>query len=197
MKFLYPELGTIDPKAPKAERLQQLANAVTNERNGRLSRTIVNRLWQRMMGRGVIEPVDEMDNIPWDGDLLDAMAWSFAHEQHYDIKKAIESIVLSRAYQLPAVPAASEDHKDYVFAGPSIKRMTAEEFVDAVSQIGGVWSGTIAAKLTDNAERYAKAKWIWNSKDAATSAAGQSVFPESDRREARLGVVQGDFDGGQ
>ena len=176
MKFLYPELGTIDPKAPKAERLQQLASAVTSERNGRLSRTIVNRLWQRLMGRGIIEPVDEMDNIPWDGDLLDAMAWSFAHEQHYDIKKAIESIVLSRAYQLPAVPAASEDHKDYVFAGPSIKRMTAEEFVDAVSQIGGVWSGTIAAKLTDNAERYAKAKWIWNNKDAATSAPPGKVY---------------------
>ncbi len=170
MKFLYPELGTIDANAPKDVRIQQLAQAVTSKRNGRLSRTIVNRLWRRLMGRGIIEPVDEMDNPPWDADLLDAMAWDFAHDQKYDVKKVIEEIVLSRAYQLPAVPAADESNKDYVFAGPGVKRMTAEEFVDAVSQITGVWTGMIAAKLTDNAERYAKAKWIWNDKDAATAA---------------------------
>jgi len=104
MKFLYPELGSIDQKAPREERIAQLAKIVTDEKNGRLSRTIVNRLWQRLMGRAIIEPVDEMDNRL--GTRTCWMHWrgEFAHEQHYDVKQAIEQIVLSRAYQLAAVP---------------------------------------------------------------------------------------------
>ncbi|HTG44582.1 MAG TPA: DUF1549 domain-containing protein, partial [Verrucomicrobiae bacterium] len=62
MKFIYPELGEIDAQAPKEDRLKKLAEIVTSERNGRLTRTIVNRLWARFMGRGLIEPVDEVDN---------------------------------------------------------------------------------------------------------------------------------------
>lgn len=176
MKFLYPELGSIDQAAPKEKRIEQLAAIVTNEKNGRLSRTLVNRLWQRLMGRGIIEPVDEMDNKPWNGDLLDALAWEFAHDQKYDVKKAITQIVLSRAYQLPAVPAADERDEAFVFAGPAVKRMSAEQFVDAVAQVGNVWPGKMDAKLTDNAEKYAKAKWIWNDKEAAKSAPPGKVY---------------------
>jgi mono/diheme cytochrome c family protein len=176
MKFLYPELGTIDPNAPKEKRVQQLADAVTNEKNGRLSRTMVNRIWKRLMGRGLIEPVDEMDNKPWSQDVLDALAWSFAHEQHYDLKKAIETIVLSRAYQLESVPQSESDEKDFVFRGPCIKRMTAEQFVDAVARVGDVWPTRQDAKLTDAAERYGAAKWIWSSKDAAASAAPGTIY---------------------
>ncbi len=176
MKFLYPELGTIDQSAPKTQRIEQLAKIVTSERNGRLSRTIVNRLWQRLMGRAIIEPVDEMDNPPWNTDLLDALAWDFAHDGKYDLKRTIETIVLSRAYQLPAVPLADENAKEYVFAGPGIKRMTAEQFVDAVSTVSGVWSGKVEAKLTDSAERYAKAKWIWNDREASKAAAPGKLY---------------------
>ncbi len=50
--FLYPELGTIDPAASRPERLEQLAELLTKKENGRFSRTVVNRLWQKMMGRG-------------------------------------------------------------------------------------------------------------------------------------------------
>src|SRR5439155_11887445 len=85
MKFLYPQLGSIDEKQPREQRLTQLAQIITAERNGRLSRTIVNRLWQRLMGRGIVEPVDEMDNPPWNADLLDALAWDFSHANKYDV----------------------------------------------------------------------------------------------------------------
>ena len=39
--------------------------------NGRLQRTLVNRYWARLLGRGLVEPVDEMDRLPWDQDVLD------------------------------------------------------------------------------------------------------------------------------
>ncbi|OYU97883.1 MAG: hypothetical protein CFE26_28525, partial [Verrucomicrobiales bacterium VVV1] len=49
VKFLYGELGMIDGKADPATRKQQLADIITGRTNGRLPRTIVNRLWQRFM----------------------------------------------------------------------------------------------------------------------------------------------------
>src|SRR5207244_7284569 len=51
VKFLYPELGTIDAQAPREKRLEQLAAVLTSRRNGRLARTLVNRIWGRLMGR--------------------------------------------------------------------------------------------------------------------------------------------------
>ena len=57
---------------------------------------------------------------------------------NYDVKKTIETIVLSRAYQLPSEPIG-ENAKEYVFAGPCFKKMTAEQFADGVSTLTGVW----------------------------------------------------------
>ncbi len=138
IKFLYPELGTIGSAAPREKRLAQLATILTSSKNGRLARTLVNRLWQKLLGRGLVEPTDEMDNRPWDPDLLDWLASDFA-DNGFDVKRTIEEIVMSRAYQLPAMSLKSEQQADFVFAGPAVKRMTAEQFVDSVSQVTGVW----------------------------------------------------------
>ncbi|MGB7161165.1 MAG: PSD1 and planctomycete cytochrome C domain-containing protein [Tepidisphaeraceae bacterium] len=149
LKFLYPQLGEIDATKPKAERVKQLAEIITSERNGRLTRTIVNRVWQRMLGRGLVEPADEMDNEPWSTDLLDALAVKFADDK-YDVQKLIELIATSRAYQLPAVVSKDENAEEYVFAGPSIRRMSAEQFLDAVAALTGAKLNTKPSKL-DNA----------------------------------------------
>src|SRR5262249_45067008 len=102
MKFLYAKLGTIDAKATRAARLQQLATVITGRTNGRLSRTIVNRLWARFMGRGLVEPVDDMEQPAWDVDLLDWLAEDLvAHG--YDLKRTMGLILTSRAYQMAAI----------------------------------------------------------------------------------------------
>jgi hypothetical protein len=136
-RFLWPELGSIDPSAPRAKRLEQLAALTTHPDNGRFQRTIVNRIWQRLMGRGIVQPVDVMANRPWNEDLLDYLA-GYLVEQHYDLQKLLEHIATSRAYQSQAAiydeePAAA----DFVFHGPELKRMTAEQFLDAISMITG------------------------------------------------------------
>ncbi len=134
-RFLFPALGTIDAARPKAKRLEQLAGLVTHPDNGRFTRTIVNRLWQRLMGRGIVHPVDVMANRPWSEDLLDYLA-VYLVDQHYDLKKLIEHVVTSRAYQSHAALLAKEPPADeYVFRGPEVKRMTAEQFLDAVWMI--------------------------------------------------------------
>lgn len=131
-RFLWPEIGTIDAKAPKAKRLEQFAALVTHPDNGRFPRTIVNRIWQRMMGRGIVHPVDVMANKPWSEDLLDYLA-NYLVEQKYDLKKLMEHIATSRTYQLvPAVITKEPLGDEYVFRGPELRRLSAEQFMDAV-----------------------------------------------------------------
>lgn len=136
VNFLYPSLGAVD--APTLEkRLEKLSDVMVKPENGRLYRTITNRIWQRLMGRGIIEPVDVMDNEPWDSDLLDWIASDFI-ESGYDLKHLMKSIMLSKAYQLPSVnykELADIKSNNYQFRGPIIRRMSAEQFSDAVSQV--------------------------------------------------------------
>ena len=110
-KFLYPELGKLDTSLPKSERLQRLAELLTSPDNGRFTRTIVNRLWQRQMGRGLVSPVDVMSNEPWNTDLVDFLATDFA-DNGYDLKRTIGLIVRSRAYQSQcAAPVGRDDRR--------------------------------------------------------------------------------------
>lgn len=133
--FLFPQLGTIDASLPREKRLEQLAGLVTHEKNGRFARTMANRLWQRLMGRGIVHPVDVMANPPFDADLLDYLGVYFA-ENRFDLKKLLEHIATSRAYQSAAAVRQEEvPGAEVVFRGPELKRLTAEQFVDAIWQV--------------------------------------------------------------
>jgi hypothetical protein len=145
-KFLFPELGTIDPKQPKAKRLERLAELTTHADNGRFARTIVNRIWHRLMGRGIVHPVDQMGDRPWSEDLLDYLA-AYLVDSNYDLKKLMEHIATSAIYRAQAVPAPKEVSPDeYVFRGPELKRLTAEQFVDAVWMLTGTAPARPVAK---------------------------------------------------
>jgi hypothetical protein len=137
-RFLYPELGEIDPTAMRPARLKQLAEIITGPKDGRLTRTIVNRLWARFFGRGLVEPVDDMEQPAWDPDLLDWLADDLA-ANHYDVKHTIEVMLTSHAYQLPAIDLGDGETKDFVFRGPAIRRLSAEQFRDALGELSGVW----------------------------------------------------------
>jgi len=90
-----------------------------------------------LMGRGIVEPVDEMDNTPWNAGLLDWMAADFIDSGN-DLKHLMRTIMTSKTYQLPTVKYDGPEEiksKEYVFAGPLVRRMSAEQFSDAVSQV--------------------------------------------------------------
>jgi hypothetical protein len=137
-QLLYPELGTVPEDAPLAERHAAAARFFTDPRNGRVARTIVNRYWQKLFGRGLVEPVDEMDGEPWNADVLDWLASDFtAHGS--DLKYLLRLLMTSKAYQLPAAVSPEQPEKPYVFRGPQVRRLSAEEFADTVSAITGEW----------------------------------------------------------
>jgi len=104
-KFLYDELGSIDVSSSPDARQRQLVEIITGKKNGRLPRTIINRIWQRFFGHGLVEPVDEMDKPAWSPDLLDWLAQDLVASD-YDLKHTMEQILTSKAYQLKAVTKA-------------------------------------------------------------------------------------------
>lgn len=137
-QFVFAEVGSIDATVERSQRLEQFANLLTHENNGRFTRTIVNRIWARMMGRGLVEPVDVMANEPWNEDVLDFLA-VFLADNDYDLKRLIELIATSQAYQRQSIAVDQSLNKDgqFIFRGPAPKRLTAEQFVDAVWSITG------------------------------------------------------------
>lgn len=138
LRFLYPELGQIDAQAPKAERLKQFASLLTGRKDGRFSRTIINRLWAKFFGLGLVEPLDDMERPAWRQDLLDWLAEDLA-DNGWDMQHSIELMLTSAAYALPAAPAREPNAKGYVFRGPLPRRMSAEQFRDALGSLTGVW----------------------------------------------------------
>ena len=195
--FLYPELGSIDPAAPRAERMNQLADLLVKPEDGRFARTIVNRLWAHLMGRGIVEPLDDMDQPAWDQDLLDWLADDFVAHQH-DLKHTLALIASSRAYRLPSIGLAEPgDRSTYAFRGPTTKRMTAEQFSDAISTVTDIWpqvsedmvridgrgqGGQVALARAAVASENARARtpvvkvdarWVWSHADASHDPGGR------------------------
>ncbi|HXJ60666.1 MAG TPA: DUF1549 domain-containing protein [Verrucomicrobiae bacterium] len=182
--FIYPELGAIPAGLAKAERTKRLAEIVTQRPNGRLTRTIVNRLWARFMGRGLVEPTDDMEQRAWNPDLLDWLAEDLA-AHGYDLKHTMKLILTSRAYQMSAISLDEQPHADYVFRGPSIRRLTAEQFRDALGALTGVWYSEPAKGInlvvpgTPDTWAYAvpdSTRWIWSEPTAATRAPAGTVY---------------------
>jgi len=145
-KFIYAQLGELEATTNKPARLKQLAQLITQRADGRLGRTLVNRLWQKFYGRGLVEPLDDMDLPAWNPDLLDWLAEDFA-DHGYDLKYLIEVMLTTRAYQLPATPASEKTETAFVFHGPQVRRLSAEQFRDAVGALTGVWYANPAAKV--------------------------------------------------
>ncbi|MBI3863108.1 MAG: DUF1549 domain-containing protein [Planctomycetia bacterium] len=214
--FLYPQLGTIDPAAPRDARMKQLADLLVQEQNGRFARTIVNRVWAKLFGRGLVEPLDNMDSEPWHQDLLDFLSSDFAGHG-YDLRRLLTVLATSQAYQRTGIgfDKAAADSEGFVFRGPFVKRLTAEQFVDTVYTLTSTWPaadggmmkldgraqggqlGAIAQALaerispapSDEQPPLSQAKWIWSRAEARQAAPPQAVFLrrvwELDARPAR------------
>ncbi len=184
--FIYPQLGTIDAAAPRAARMKQLADLLVKPENGRLSRTIVNRLWAQLLGRGIVEPVDDLDQIPWNADLLDWLASDLV-DHGYDSKHTLALICTSQAYQRAAAGLPKPGEDSGPFTGPLVKRMSAEQFVDAVCALAGVTDQARPAAVKPRSREVpvaggaqavgpVTAQWIWSHDKALSSDPGGSIL---------------------
>jgi hypothetical protein len=108
----------------------------------------VNRIWKKLFGRGLVEPIDVMENESWEPRLLEWLASDFV-DHGYDLQHLLRRILASRTYQLLAAPDSAARERDYVFHGPVVRKLTAEQFLDGVSAVTGEWRAIDPADGTD------------------------------------------------
>ena len=133
----FPELstGALSPQMLRnpGDQREQLAALITSPTNRRFPQVIVNRLWKVLMGRGIVEPVDDWDFVdPSHPQLLDYLANEFV-TSGYDLKHVCRLIFNSHAYQRrPHGTEQIVSGEPYLFAAPIQRRMSAEQVVDSL-----------------------------------------------------------------
>jgi len=117
------------PAVPKFSRREVFADSVTKD-NPLLARAFVNRMWGNLMGRGIVQPVDQIDSRHRAShpELLEWLAHDF-EQNGYDIKKLVRNIVLSRAYQLDSRPVGKTVPRPESFARAVEKPLTGEQLL--------------------------------------------------------------------
>lgn len=188
--FLWPELGAIDGALPRAERMAAVAGLVIAPENGYFTRTIVNRVWALLMGRGLVEPLDEMEREAWHPALLDALALDFS-AGGYDLRALIRTIATSDVYQWTAESAPELADTAYVFRGPSARRFTAEQFYDALASLTGVGRANPAFEVPGGAERGGFVRAWRVTLDPLSKALGRTAREQvTTRRESAATTLQ-------
>jgi uncharacterized protein DUF1553/uncharacterized protein DUF1549/cytochrome c len=123
---------------------RDLARQLVDRRNPLVSRVIVNRVWQHLMGRGIVSSVDNLGVLgqpPTHPELLDYLADEFMRDG-WSLKRLIHRIVFSSTYQMASggrQPPAAEtaDPQNLLFHRQNLKRLEGEAIRDAILAISG------------------------------------------------------------
>jgi hypothetical protein len=114
----------------------KLADWMTDPKNPFFARAVANRYWAHFLGRGIVDPMDDMrvTNPPSNPELLDALAQSLI-DSKFSLKTLVKTIVKSRTYQLTSTPNEFNKSDKQAYARYYPKRLQAEVLLDAVNQL--------------------------------------------------------------
>src|SRR6185369_12019967 len=150
-------LGGETPEIKNESRREALARWLTSADNPYFARNLANLVWAHFLGRGIIDPVDDVriSNPPSNPELLDALARHLVDYQ-YDFKKLVRDICSSRTYQLSTRPNDSNIADDRNFSRAAIRRIRAEVLLDCISEVtetqdkfSGLPRGARAVQIAD------------------------------------------------
>jgi hypothetical protein len=161
-----PRTGKVVPPRPLGgkpgaagapDRRLALAEWIISPDNAFFARSLVNRIWFHVVGRGIVDPVDDFrdSNPPANDELLDALARDFvAHK--FDVKHLIRTILNSRTYQLSARTNTWNQDDSRYFSHATTRLLSAEQLLDAIcmatqapEKYAGMPDGTRATQLPD------------------------------------------------
>jgi hypothetical protein len=149
--------GTPAAIPDRTDRRTVLALWMTSPDNPYFARAIVNRLWAHYLGRGLIDPIDDLraTNPAANEPLLAALAKHLS-DAKYDLKAVTRTILNSRVYQL-AGPMKTNADDEQNFSHARSRTVPAEVLLDAICQttgapekFNGIPEGTRAIQLWDN-----------------------------------------------
>ncbi len=147
------------PLDSSRDRREYFAEWLTSPENPYFARAVVNRVWRNFMGRGLVEPPDDMRNTnpPTNEELLSALVEDFVGH-HFDVNRLIRTIMSSATYQTSSEPDPRNVQDEKYYSHYLIRRLPAEVLLDALSQVTevpekfeGYPSGVRALELPDTA----------------------------------------------
>ena len=114
-------------------RRTELGKLIVDPKNQDLSRAFVNRMWAHFMGRGFVNPVDDIGphNSPSNPELLDKLGRQF-QDSRYDVKELVRWIMASRAYQASSVKGKGADKEEGLFSFMQLRPMSPEQLFDSL-----------------------------------------------------------------
>ena len=135
----HDETGTL-PTEGKVESRRTLAGLIVSPKNERFAQVVVNRVWKRYFGIGIVEPVDDWAFAkPSHPELMQFLAREFV-TSGYDLKQLARLIFSSHAYQrrpLESLAATQLSPANRLFAGPIRRKLSAEQLVDSLHRAVG------------------------------------------------------------
>jgi hypothetical protein len=139
-KPIEPKLldGPVLKVAPEDDPRHKLVDWMARPDNPYFAKALCNRMWGHLLGRGLVDPVDDMraTNPPSNPELLDALARDFIRHK-FDVKHLLRTVCNSRTYQLSSEANESNRHDRQNHARYYGKRLIAEALLDAVDQACG------------------------------------------------------------
>ena len=140
-----------------ADRRAVFADWLTAPDNPFFARATINRVWGHLMGRGIVEPVDDVrdSNPPSNAPLLDQLSKEFVANK-FSIKWAVKTIMRSRTYQLSSRKNQFNTEDEIYFSHANTRLLSAEQLLDAICAVTnvpenfpGLPVGTRATELPD------------------------------------------------
>ncbi len=125
----------------KSDPLKSLADWLTSPGNKRFTEMLANRIWQQVMGRGIVEPIDDFraTNPPSNPELLEALCDQLqsknSSSNSYDLRQLLRLILNSQTYQASASPNETNRDDEANFSHAQVRRLSAEQLVDAMSHV--------------------------------------------------------------
>jgi len=154
----FPDLAPREPAVgipaqTKVASRARLAAVLVAPENERFAQVLVNRVWKRYLGQGLVEPADDWLNaVPSHPELLRYLAREFV-AGGYDLKRLARLILTSDAYQRRPAASAGEAPEERLFAGPYRRRLTAEQLVDSLHRAAGKQLATEPLNLNPMGDR--------------------------------------------
>ena len=137
--FAHPLEVPMPDAHPEGDRRTVLARWMTASDNRYFARNMANRVWAHFLGRGLVEPVDDvrLTNPPSNPQLLAALGEHLV-ENGYDLQALIHTITASKTYQRSTEPTESNRQDEQNFSRFLMKRVDAEVLLDAISDTTGI-----------------------------------------------------------
>jgi hypothetical protein len=134
---VFPD-GTKIQLSPDQDPREVFADWLITPKNPWFTRSIANRVWAWLLGRGIVHEPDDLrdDNPPSNPALLAHLEKELA-ATHYDLKRFYRMILNSTTYQLSSMPRFKGPAAEASFASYSLRRLDAEVLIDAINKVTG------------------------------------------------------------